>query len=269
MQEIVIIGLFFILLYLIYFRNIDTFDTDLDIDSLVSKTDPLEGPQGIPGPQGDKGPKGAKGPPGPPGNRGPRGLRGEKGDKGEPGNSIRGPPGPIGPKGDTGKPDFIKNENNSIIFSGKELCIGNTCLSDKEIEKIKGNVRKIRIYGVSSPYLSLAEVQVYDRLSNQNVAFRKPTRQSSTGWGGLSRRAVDGNTNGNYVSGSVTHTNNRNPWWEVDLQKDYDISKIVIYNRTRLQQRLDNAKILLLKKDGSIAKQINYGSALRVKTFNL
>ena len=269
MQQIMVISLMFVLLYLIYFRSIDTFDTEIDIDSLVTKVDPPEGPQGIPGPQGDKGPQGARGPPGPIGNRGPRGILGEKGEKGDIGNSIGGPPGPIGPKGDIGKPEFIKNKNNSIIFEGKELCIGNTCLSGKEIEKIKGNIRTVRIYGVS-PYLSLAEVQVYDRLTNQNIAFRKPTKQSSTGWGGLSNRAVDGNTNGNYWSNSVTHTNNRNPWWEVDLKKDYDISKIVVYNRSDCCQiRLNNAKIHLLKKDGSLFKEIIYGSASPIKTFNL
>ena len=31
-----------------------------------------------------------------------------------------------------------------------------------------------------------------------NVALQKPTQQSSTGWGGTSDRAVDGNTDGNY-----------------------------------------------------------------------
>ena len=45
------------------------------------------------------------------------------------------------------------------------------------------------------------------KISYTNVARGKRTSQSSTGWGGLSARAVDGNANGNYRGTSVTHTN--------------------------------------------------------------
>jgi hypothetical protein len=35
---------------------------------------------------------------------------------------------------------------------------------------------------------------------------------------GDASHAVDGNTYGNYMVGSVTHTNGENqPWWQVDL----------------------------------------------------
>jgi hypothetical protein len=40
-----------------------------------------------------------------------------------------------------------------------------------------------------------------------NLALNRPTAQSSTGWNGPSKLAVDGNTNGNYGGGSCTHTN--------------------------------------------------------------
>ncbi|MEZ4885758.1 MAG: discoidin domain-containing protein [Chitinophagales bacterium] len=68
----------------------------------------------------------------------------------------------------------------------------------------------------------------------QNLAKGKTVRQSTTGYGGLASRAVDGNTNGNYNAGSVTHTerNDRNQWWEVDLGQVYDIGTIKIFNRT-------------------------------------
>ena len=66
-----------------------------------------------------------------------------------------------------------------------------------------------------------------------NLALNKPTYQSSTGWGGYSSRAVDGNTNGNFYNGSVTHTLYQyRPYWELDLQSINYIDKIKIWNRT-------------------------------------
>ncbi len=66
-----------------------------------------------------------------------------------------------------------------------------------------------------------------------NLALNKPALQSSTGWSGAASRAVDGNTNGTYGSGSVTHTSfNNQPWWEVDLGDVYNIDEIVLWNRT-------------------------------------
>ncbi|MEM6633671.1 MAG: discoidin domain-containing protein, partial [Bacteroidota bacterium] len=66
-----------------------------------------------------------------------------------------------------------------------------------------------------------------------NLALNKPTRQSSTGYSGVSARAVDGNRNGVYGGASVTHTNNENqPWWEVDLEASQLVTNILLYNRT-------------------------------------
>ncbi|MGB0861482.1 MAG: discoidin domain-containing protein [Saprospiraceae bacterium] len=65
-----------------------------------------------------------------------------------------------------------------------------------------------------------------------NLALNKTATQSSTAYSADASRAVDGNTNGNFGSGSVTHTdNNMNAWWEVDLAAIEDISIINIHNR--------------------------------------
>ena len=51
-----------------------------------------------------------------------------------------------------------------------------------------------------------------------NVARGRPTRQSSTAYGGDSKRAVDGNKNPNWNGRSCTHTSRQgNPWWRVDI----------------------------------------------------
>lgn len=66
-----------------------------------------------------------------------------------------------------------------------------------------------------------------------NIAKGKTCRASSVNYGGAASRAVDGNTNGVYSGNSCTHSNDENdPWWEIDLGDNYDVSKIVIWNRT-------------------------------------
>jgi hypothetical protein len=80
-----------------------------------------------------------------------------------------------------------------------------------------------------------------------NVALGKTTTQSSTGFGGVSARAVDGNTNGNWAVNSVTHTNSSaNAWWQVDLGAVQQIVQIKIWNRTDCcGERLSNFYVLV------------------------
>merc|ERR1712022_90320 len=66
----------------------------------------------------------------------------------------------------------------------------------------------------------------------KNLAKGKPTRQSSTGWGGSSKRAVDGNTNQRFGGRSCTHTRkNKKAWWKVDLKGKYKVDTVKVYNR--------------------------------------
>jgi len=86
--------------------------------------------------------------------------------------------------------------------------------------------------------------------SGVNVALNKPSGQSTTDFDGVSSLAVDGNTNGVYFDGSVTHTQrvgSTDPWWRVDLGDNYDIDDISIYNRTDLPYngRLNGAKVFI------------------------
>ena len=158
---------------------------------------------------------------------------------------------------------YIKNREN---FQLQPSTIINTL---EEIQTLESKIRYVRIETDKTPYLSLAEVQVFEQKTNKNVALKKPTSQSSTGYGGLSSKANDGNTKGHYmVNKSVSHTNNKNPWWEVDLQNNYNISKIVIYNRTDCcQDRLDNCVIKVLDENRNILKSFEYGINKKIKTF--
>lgn len=78
------------------------------------------------------------------------------------------------------------------------------------------------------------------------LSRRKPTRQVNTGWGGHSKRAVDGNTNGRYGSRSCTHTHRRRgAWWKVTLGRHYAIHRVLVWNRVDCcQSRLNNIQVL-------------------------
>lgn len=96
--------------------------------------------------------------------------------------------------------------------------------------------RYIRIQLNGTAELNIAEIIVRGNNVTQpevNVALNKPATQSSTSYGGVASRAVDGNTSGLWEKGSVTHTaNNLNAWWEVDLQNNYQINSVELWNRT-------------------------------------
>ncbi len=102
--------------------------------------------------------------------------------------------------------------------------------------------------------LTLAEVEVYS--DGKNVARQGTASQSSTASGGVASRGIDGNKSGAYENGGQTHTaeGTTNPWWEVDLGREFPIEAIVIYNRTdgNLGSRLNNYAVKIrdaAKKD--------------------
>ncbi|KAL9950698.1 hypothetical protein ACROYT_G043239 [Oculina patagonica] len=89
--------------------------------------------------------------------------------------------------------------------------------------------RYLGIMTTQRQFLQLCEVEVYSR---ENLAFGKQTSQISTNHGGVSSRAVDGNSETNYHSGSCTHTKGANqPWWRVDLGQVEPVSEVYIVNR--------------------------------------
>ena len=83
----------------------------------------------------------------------------------------------------------------------------------------------------------------------ENIALGKTATQSSTTHSGAASRAVDGNTDGKWKNGSVTHTaSGIGQWWEVNLGGLYSISSMKIFNRTdsvSLSQRLSNFTVTL------------------------
>src|SRR5262249_38174615 len=125
----------------------------------------------------------------------------------------------------------------------------------KELAGAAGKAPKARYVRVELPgrqrTLTLAEVQVFS--DGVNVALKGKARQSSTAHGGDASKAIDGNTSGNYDDGGQTHTREgtRNPWWEVDLGREFPVERVVVWNRTdgALGSRLKDFTIRALDGD--------------------
>lgn len=76
----------------------------------------------------------------------------------------------------------------------------------------------------------------YKFANPSNLGLNKTATQSSTLTGAptaTAGKAIDGNTDGNFSNGSVSHTNSQtNAWWQVDLGTSQQIQTIKIWNRT-------------------------------------
>ena len=104
--------------------------------------------------------------------------------------------------------------------------------------------------------LSIAELEVVS--GGVNVALKGTAKQSSLASEGKPEFAIDGNTNGTYSNGSITHTSESGskPWWEVDLGKEHPIESINIYNRVDCcTERLDNFVITILDENYQVILQ--------------
>ena len=80
-------------------------------------------------------------------------------------------------------------------------------------------------------FLHTAELQVFR--GGINVALTGTATQSSTAYNAEAKRAIDGNTDGDFQAQSVTHTEGeKDPWLEVDLGQPTAIDSVVVWNRT-------------------------------------
>ena len=102
--------------------------------------------------------------------------------------------------------------------------------SSLTLPALRGQIVRIELPG-ENRVLALAEVGVFSK--GVNLAKNKQATQSSVAYRGKASHAVDGNSDGDYRLGSVTHTApSSNPWWEVNLGAMVSIDEIVVYNRT-------------------------------------
>ena len=99
--------------------------------------------------------------------------------------------------------------------------------------------------------------------------------QSSVCEGGQPSRAIDGNTSGNWGSGSIIHTcpNSGNPWFMVDLgaNKELTVNYVLIWNRMDCcSDRIAGADVEILDEDGTtVAASQHIAAPDNSQTFQL
>ena len=93
----------------------------------------------------------------------------------------------------------------------------------------------------------------YESENWAHSSYGTTATQSSVGWGGDPMRAIDGNTNGAYEAGSITHTEHgENSWWQLNFGQDRAINRVVLWNRTDpyAGNRLSNFRISVRNEAG-------------------
>merc|ERR1712003_418098 len=126
-------------------------------------------------------------------------------------------------------------------------------------------------YPIEARFANFEVTELADLDSMTNLALGKPVMQSSIGWGGVAERAVDGNTNGNWYGGSVTHTawGDNKPWFVVDLGGPSSVKLIYFYSRSDCcAWRLKGALVELIHEGKVVGTRNLQGNNLEVLDFS-
>jgi len=155
---------------------------------------------------------------------------------------------------------------NMVIAAGALVAAGSVCAAGPmELPVVRGQFVRIELPG-EKRVLSLAEVAVFEK--GVNLALRKKATQSTVAFSGKAELAADGNTDGDYMAGSVSHTesNGTDPWWEVDLGRMASIEEVIVYNRTDSHgQRLDGFTLRILDAErNTVFEKANVPQSARV-----
>lgn len=120
------------------------------------------------------------------------------------------------------KPEDLYNlPNNTLVLP----------LKNYSQEPIENGSKTYPLY--DNGYLKIYPASYFSTSLSNNVALNKMAKQSGEETGAPAHLAVDGNTDGNFYHGSVSHTTqDLNAWFDVDLGKIELIDAIKIWNRT-------------------------------------
>jgi len=126
--------------------------------------------------------------------------------------------------GATAEDDIDGNITSSIVITGTvDTTVAGTYTIYYNVSDVAGN---------EAAEVTRTVIITESLIAGPNLALGKNTDQSTTTNNGDDSRAVDGNTNGNWNAGSVTHTaSGIGEWWLVELGGTYPIGDIDIYNR--------------------------------------
>lgn len=148
--------------------------------------------------------------------------------------------------------------NQSLIYTSNDSSIA-TVDENGLVRAVNDGATSITVTSLEGEKVSVCSVTVGSPSNTENLALASNgaiATQSSTAYDGPPQLAIDGNTNGNYGDGSVSHTgHNDNPkWWEVNLGQDHTLWEIVIYNRTgsNYGERLNNFTVSVVDSNGNV-----------------
>jgi hypothetical protein len=133
-----------------------------------------------------------------------------------------------------------------VLISGRGFTPGSTVkINDTTVSQVHylgpNQVTATLPYAVHDGYVSVSTAAgtstvgdgSYTFDPSLNIAQGKPAAQSTTAFDSPAGHAVDGNTNGSYGAGSLSHTDDDlHAWWQVDLGSSQALSGINLWNRT-------------------------------------
>ncbi len=115
---------------------------------------------------------------------------------------------------------------------------------------------KVRVTNVLNEYIQIAEVQVMN-FADANVALTG-TSSSSSSWGGAfsgPAKAHDGNTDGNYYSGSMFHSNQgAGEFWELVIAPT-NVKSLTIWGRSDCCRSRDYFEVSVFGASGNLLWQ--------------
>ena len=141
------------------------------------------------------------------------------------------------------------------------------CLKTRE--GFSQGVQFIRIVNATQPvpnFIQIGEVMAFD-MNGADVALGKQTISSGDYPGTMSSHAVDNNPNTAFYSANVPKSSD---FWEVNLEKEYNLDRIEYYNRPDCcQERIIGCTMVLMNKDREIVEQFQFTSNEMKQTFLL
>ena len=151
--------------------------------------------------------------------------------------------------------------NHNLVLN--EIILNSMGLPNSQHGAKKGQFVRIELDG-KDRILHIAEVEAF--VGEENAALNGKASQSTTGYGGVAKLAIDGNTNGDFhKSKSVTHNANGDAaaWWEVDLGEEQNLTRLAVWNRTDsgLHSRLDGFRLQVLSADRQVVWENTFAKA--------
>jgi len=136
----------------------------------------------------------------------------------------------------------------SAMGAGAEGLFALDITDPSRYSDVESNAEEIYLWEISNSY----PLEAGEGSASSNVALSATATQSSNfdGSDGHADEAIDGNNDGNYTNGSVTHTQTESEaWLELELDELALVEQIEIYNRTDANpERLSNFSVFVSKE---------------------